>query len=178
MDADRFDTLAKRLVTPTTRRATLGAAAAGGLLSALGLSRAVPEATAQGGTCVLAFAAQLRQGPSAQQTVAPGGGRPGEVRGNLSFSLSDRGSLDHATLTLADGTSLPVVGDATGHSLQLRIGLGPQRALVAVGVGEQAIAQCQGAIDGVATGPAAGDLGDWHATAGQQTGGSEQGNGK
>jgi hypothetical protein len=34
MDADRFDTLAKRLVTPATRRATLGAAAAGGLLSA------------------------------------------------------------------------------------------------------------------------------------------------
>src|SRR3954467_8298439 len=137
MDADRFDTLARSLSLPRSRRAALGAAAAGGLLSALGVSRAVPEArAAQGGTCVVAFAAQVRQGPSSTQPLVPNGGSAGAVQGNLSFALSPRGSLDNATLTLADGTSLPVVGDATGHSLQLRIALGPQRALVAIGVGE------------------------------------------
>jgi hypothetical protein len=51
MHADRFDTLAKYLATPTTRRATLGAAA-GGLLSVRGLGRAAPVArAAQGATC-------------------------------------------------------------------------------------------------------------------------------
>ena len=152
MDADRFDTLAKRLSTPTSRRAALGAAVAGGVLGALGLTRSVPEAAAaQGQTCVLTFATTVRSGPSAGQSLAPGA-QPGQLQGQLSFALSDSGSLDNATLTLADGTSLPVVGDATGHSLQLRIALGPQRALVAVGVGEQEIARCQGAIDGLVTG--------------------------
>ena len=46
MDADRFDSLAKRLVTPTTRRASLGALAAGSFLGALGLGRAIPETRA------------------------------------------------------------------------------------------------------------------------------------
>src|SRR5215212_6308297 len=155
MDAERFDTLARALSAPRSRRAALSSAAAGGLLTALGLTRAVPETrAAQGGLCVVAFAATT--------------GRTGEVRGNLSFSLSQRGSLDNAALTLPDGTQVPVVGQATGHSLQLCIALGPQQALVAVGVGEQEITQCLGAIDGVVSGPQAGDLGDWHAAAGVQ----------
>src|SRR5215203_4800381 len=155
MDADRFDTLARSLSVPRSRRAALSSAAAGGLLSALGLSRAVPDASAaQGGTCVVDFAATTQ--------------RTGEVTGTLNFSLSGSGKLDNAALTLPDGAQLPVVGQATGHSLQLRIALGPQQALVAVGVGEQEISRCQGAIDGVATGSQSGDLGDWHATAGVQ----------
>jgi hypothetical protein len=176
MDPARFDTLARSLSAPRSRRAALSAAAAGGLLSALGLTRSVPETrAAQGGTCVLAFAAQVVQGPSTQQALTPNDTRAGEVRGDLSFSLSGSGNLDNATLTLADGTSLPVVGQATGHALQVRIDLGQRLALVAVGVGEQEIARCRGAIDGVATGPQSGDLGDWHATAAQQAGGGGQG---
>ena len=126
MDADRFDTLARSLSVPRSRRAALRGAAAGGLLSALGLTRTVPDVrAAQGGTCVVAFAAQVRQGPSMQQPLIPGG-RAGEVSGDLSFDLSAKGALQNATLTLSDGTSLPVVGDAAGHSLQLRIALGSQ----------------------------------------------------
>lgn len=166
MDADRFDTLAKRLVTPTTRRATLGAAAAGGLLSALGLRHAAPQAHAtQGGPCVLAFVAMVRQGPSVDQALTTNGSRPGELRGELSFSLSATGNLEDGTLLLPNGASLPVVGQAMGHALQVRIELAPRLALVALGVGEQEVAACQGAIDGVATGPDVGDLGDWHAAA-------------
>nr|MBA2597555.1 hypothetical protein [Chloroflexia bacterium] len=132
MDADRFDTLAKRLVAPTSRRSALGAAVGGGFLSALGFPRVVPEArAAQGGTCVLAFAAQVLQGPSVQQTLTPSGARPGEVRGDLSFSLSATGNLENASLTLGDGTSLPVVGQAMGHSLQVRIELASRVAVVA-----------------------------------------------
>jgi hypothetical protein len=166
MDADRFDTFARRLVAPTTRRTALGAAFAGGVLSAIGLGRAASETeAAQRGVCVLAFAATVRQGPSLSQALTTNGAQPGEVRGELSFALSGSGALADAVLRLSDGTSVPVVGQATGHSLQLRIELASRWALVAIGVGERAVADCRGAIDGVASGPDVGDLGDWHAAA-------------
>src|SRR5947207_2232767 len=135
MDPERFDSLAKRLGAPSSRRTALRTTAAGGLLSALGLARAVPEArAAERGTCTLAFTAQLRQGPSASQTLVPNGGGAGQVRGNLQFALDQSGKLTNATLTLLDGTAASVVGQATGYSLQVRIGLGRQQALVALGV--------------------------------------------
>ena len=179
MDADRFDTLAKRLVAPTNRRSALAAAVAGGFFSALGIGRAAPATrAAQGGICVMAFTAQVLQGPSAGQPLTPQGNRPGEVRGDLSFSLSATGNLENATLTLGDGTTLPVVGQATGYALQVRIELAPRVAIVAIGVGEREIAACQGAIDGVASGPEVGDLGDWHAAGVQQArGGGQSGGG-
>src|SRR3954468_13444426 len=78
MDPERFDTLAKRFVTPTTRRATLGGLAAGGLLSAFGLGRAIPETqAAQPQTCTLAFVATVRLGPSAQEALTTSGTEPG-----------------------------------------------------------------------------------------------------
>src|SRR4051794_15319760 len=169
MDAESFDTLARSLSAPRSRRAALGAALAGGMLSALGVSRAAPTVVAaQGQTCALAFAANVRMGPSLNRPLMANGTTPGELRGQLRFGLNAQGTLQNATVQLADGSSLPVVGQATGYSLQLRIALGPQAALVAVGVGEQEIARCLGAIDGVATGPQSGDLGDWHAAAGVQ----------
>src|SRR5687768_643302 len=95
MDADRFDSLAKRLVSPTTRRATLGGLAAGGLLSALGLSRAIPETrAAQSGTCTLAFVATVRLGPNVQQVLTTNSTQPGELRGELSFVLSQSDNLE------------------------------------------------------------------------------------
>ena len=178
MDADRFDTFTRSLGAPASRRTALGTALAGGLLSAFGLSRTVPEASAaQGGLCTLAFAAQVRQGPSANRPLVAGGA-PGELRGNMRFSLSGSGNLQNADLLLDDGSSLPVVGQATGHGFQARITFGQGRALVAVGVGEQDVTRCLGPLDGPATGPEVGDLGEWHGAAGVQNlpgGGSEGG---
>jgi hypothetical protein len=162
MDAGSFDRLTRRLVVPTSRRTALGALAASGLLDALGIGRAAPVARAQV-DCVLAFVATVRQGPSAGLPLTENGTRPGELRGELSFALTDSGMLQDGALTLPDGISLPVVGQATGHSLQVRIELAPRVALVAIGVGEEEIAACRGAVDGLATGPDLGDLGDWHA---------------
>ena len=173
MDPDRFDSLAMRLVTPTSRRATLGGLAIGGLLSALGLGQGIPETrAAQPGTCELAFVATVRLGPNADRVLTTTGSGKGELRGELRFGLSESGKLEDATLLLPDGTTLPAVGQAMGHSLQVRIELGPRLALVAVGVGEQEIAKCRGAIDGVTSGPDVGDLGDWHAAVLRQTEGS------
>ena len=138
-----------------------------------GSTRAVPEAAAaRAKPACCTFATTVRSGTERRPIRWHPAWQPGQLQGQLSFSLSRSGSLDNATLTLADGTSLPVVGDATGHSLQLRIALGARQALVAIGVGEQEIARCQGSIDGLVTG-AAGDLGDWHATAGQQAAGQQ-----
>jgi hypothetical protein len=174
VDAESFDTLTRSLSAPRSRRAALRAAAAGGLLSALGFTRAEPEArAAERGTCVVAFAAQVLQGPSIGTPLVPNAARAGELRGDLRFSLSASGNLDNAALTLPDGTQLPVVGQATGPALEVRIELAPRTALVAIGVGEQEMTACQGAIDGIVSGPQVGDLGDWHAAASQQAGGAQ-----
>ncbi|MFN8593711.1 MAG: hypothetical protein U0031_19795 [Thermomicrobiales bacterium] len=179
MDADRFDSLARQFVAPASRRTTLGAAAAG-LLSVFA-PRAVPAARAAAGeVCTLAFVASVRLGPSTAPAVIVDGQRPGEVRGELRFSLDNSGNLEDAALVLDSGEELPVVGQATGYALNARIEVAPRVAMVVVGVGEQEIAACQGAIDGVVTGPEPGDLGDWHAavTAGETAQGATGKTGK
>src|SRR4051812_39669404 len=167
MDAERFDALSKRVATPTTRRATLGAMVA----SVLGLAGAPPVArAAPGQTCTMAFIAGVRLGPSINTMLATGATQPGQLQGKLSFTLDEDGKLEKASLTLPNNTSLPVVGQATGNSLQMRIKLDERTALVALGVGEADIADCKGAIDGTTAGPQIGDLGDWHARAQGLTG--------
>ncbi len=183
MDADRFDTLARTLTSTRSRRSTLGAAVAAGFLGALGRGRGEPDRVAaqgecgangelcdlagQGGLCVIDFEATVLQGPDANRALVADG-PPGTLRGYLRFALSGSGDLQNADLLLGDGRSLPVVGQVTGHSFQVRLDFGQGRALVAVGVGEQAIARCLGRIDGTAVGPGAGDLGEFHAVAGVQ----------
>ena len=103
---------------------------------------------------------------------------PASYAASSSFALAKTGNLENAVLALPDGTSLPVVGQATGHALQVRIDLGQRLALVAVGVGEQEIAACQGAVDGLASGPDVGDLGDWHAAALRKADGAGAGAGE
>jgi hypothetical protein len=166
MDGKRFDALSRSVAVPATRRSALGSMVASGLLAAFGINLKQAPAAAQEtqeATCVVDFAATVRQGPSAGQPA-------GDVRGELSFGLSGKGNLANASLRLADGTSVPVVGQATGHSLQIRLQLAANQALVAIGVGEREITECEGAIDGLVTGPAAGDLGDFHAVVIRSTG--------
>ena len=120
MDANRFDALSKRVAAPATRRATLGAMVA----SALGIAGTAPVAkAAQGQVCTMAFVAAVRLGPSVSQALASGGNQPGQLQGELSFSLSKTGKLEQAALKLPNNTNLPVVGQAIGNALQLRIAL-------------------------------------------------------
>ena len=174
MDSERFDSLTRRLAATATRRRAISAAATSGFLGALGLGRGDVALAAQSdvGVCSVPFTAVVRDGPSADRPLTRGG-QPGELSGTLQFSLGGDGNLDQATLQLSDGTSLPVVGQASGFALQARIQLAPNLAVVAVGVGEQEIAACAGAIDGPSSGPQVGDIGDWHAgSAAQQATGS------
>lgn len=162
MDAHRFDSLTRIVAAPASRRRALGALFGGGVLGTLGQS--ARPAMAQG-VCSLDFVGTVRVGPTSTQVLTNGSSQPGEVRGVLSFGLDQAGGLESASLALADGTSLPVVGQVTGRSLHFRVAAGAGLTIVGVGVGEQEIAACQGAIDGMLTGPQAGDLGDWHALA-------------
>ncbi len=179
MDSERFDSLTRRLAAPATRRRALSAAATSGFLGALGLGRSDVARAAQlnGGVCSIPFTTVVRDGPSADRPLTRGG-QPGELSGTLQFSLDGNGNLEQATLNLTDGTSLPVLGQASGFALQARIQLAPNLAVVAVGVGEQEIAACAGAIDGPSSGPQVGDIGDWHAGSAAQTAAGSGGKGK
>ena len=138
----------------------------------LGLGRTAAQPTncepvSAGGLCVMEFQAILRQGPGAQRPLVAGA-TPGTLRGYLRYSRSTTGQLLDADLLLADGGSLPVVGQISGVALQARIDLGQDQALVAVGVGEQPLDRCLGRLDGTVTSTELGDLGEWHALAGVQ----------
>ncbi len=183
MDGDRFDSFARFLVTPPSQRsvdelsrsmarglprrtllARLGAGGLGaallGVTSADRVRAAVP--VAQAATCQLDLVANVRLGASAGTPI--GGSVPGELRAQLSFGFDDRGAITSGSLRLANGQEVPVVGQALGRALHLRVATGNQ-LLVLVGTAEQDLGSCQGAVDGMVTGPQAGDLGDWHATA-------------
>src|SRR4051812_11943301 len=103
MDSRAFDSLSKDVAQRHTRRTALGAALAGGLLGALGVVKTIPEASAaQGGACTLAFAANVRLGPSLSQPLSAQG-QPGELRGSLSFGLDQSGRLINGVLQAASG---------------------------------------------------------------------------
>ena len=108
--------------------------------------------------------------PEFNQAITPGGSQAGQLQGELSFTLSNSGKLEQASLKLPDNSNLPVVGQTTGNALQLRINLDGRVAMVAMGVGEDDIANCKGAVDGTTSGPQLGDLGEWHARARGLTG--------
>jgi len=178
MDGRAFDDMSRAMAMGMPRRqllARLGAGGLGaGLLAAIGVERtrsALPAA--QDDTCRLTLVANVRLGPSAGAVLA--GTTPGELRGELSFALGDGGAIDRGRLRLADGDELPVVGQAIGRAVHLRVQLTQRQPVVLVGTAAEDLGACRGAVDGLLTGPQAGDLGDWHATATalrRQSGGS------
>jgi hypothetical protein len=178
VDANRFDRISRSLAGRATRRRVIQGLGGGGLLAAAlhGLGRSHPGAAAQGDddlACVLDLIAAVRTGPS--EDAALGGVERGELRGELRFSLDKNGGLRDALLTLEDGTELEATGQATGSALTVRIAIPLGGTLVLVGAGESALRACRGAVDGLLTGPEAGDLGDWHASASAVSGGDSAG---
>jgi hypothetical protein len=171
MDADRFDHLSRSLADRVSRRSAVKHFGGGGILAAalagLGISRLEASAQADTATCALDLMANVRLGPSQDQQL--GGENSGELRGQLRFSLGDNGRLVDGKLRLANNTELDAVGQVAGPAITVRISIPLGGTLVLVGAGEKALRSCDGAVDGMLTGPEPGDLGDWHATA-KQTG--------
>jgi hypothetical protein len=137
-----------------------------GLVTAFGRGRSEALPAAQGETCRLAIVATVGLGPDATERMQTD--VPGELRGEISFSLSPDGAIDAGRFLLDGGPEVPVVGQATGRALNLRVDLQAVQeglALVLVGTAQEPVSRCAGVIDGLLTGPLPGDLGDWHATA-------------
>ena len=110
-----------------------------------------------GTTCDLGFSAAIELGPYAGQTM----------EGTLSLTIGADGAIDTGALQLDDGTSLPVVGQATGRSIRLRAGSDPSTVFTFVGSGEMPVDQCSGNLSGAFSGPGVQNLGVWTATESQ-----------
>ena len=180
MDPQQFDAFSRTFAQGSSRRQAMARIGAAGLLAGLttafGRGRAEALPAAQGETCRLAIVATVRLGPDATERMQTD--VPGELRGELGFSLGPDGAIDAGRLLLDGGPEVPVVGQATGRAINLRANLQAVQeglALVLVGTAEQPLTRCTGGIDGLLTGPLAGDLGDWHATATAIAGGTGTG---
>src|SRR4051812_37960485 len=155
MDADRFDRLSRSWAKNTSRRGALKSLGGGGLLAAglagLGLSRTGASAQNNGATCAIDLVANVRLGPSETQQF--GGENPGELRGQLRFSLGDNGRLVDSKLKLANNSEFDVVGQVAGPAITVRVAVSLGGTMVFIGAGEQALRSCKGAVDGMLTGP-------------------------
>jgi hypothetical protein len=169
LDADRFDHLSRSFADRVSRRSAVKNLGGGGLIAAalagLGISRSDVFAQADTATCALDIVANVRVGPDL--VVQLGGQTPGELRGQLRFAIGEQGRLIDAKLRLTNNMEFNAVGQVAGPAVTIRIAVPPNQTIVLVGAGENALRSCNGAVDGMMTGPAVGDLGDWHAVASQ-----------
>jgi hypothetical protein len=106
------------------------------------------------GSCVLAIDATVQLGPTAGQSF----------QGTLTISVGPDGAIDSGTLQFSDGSSVPVVGQATGRSIRLRAGTAPDTTITFIGSGVFPIEQCSGELTGAFVGPGLQTIGAWMAT--------------
>ena len=171
MHPSQFDAFSRKLADGVSRRQAVTRFGAAGLLAgltgALGRDRtaqALPAAQADPlSVCLLEIVANVRLGPSAGAILE--GNVPGELRGELTFAIGPNGAVDSGRLGVEGGPELPVVGQAAGRALNLRIEVSPDQTIVLIGTAARPLDQCRGDVDGLLTGPRVGDLGEWHATA-------------
>jgi hypothetical protein len=173
MDGRQFDALSRTLANRTSRRGALRAGGASAALAGFfGLGRGSVRAqdndlggddfeqTETGiqpdGSCHLYFEANVRVGPSSENEETS------KIAGLLTLRIGESGGIDDSSLELENGTIYPVIGQASGRSISIRISVGDQ-ILTAVGMSERNIRSCAGESGGPTTGPVRGDLGDWIA---------------
>jgi hypothetical protein len=150
MDANRFDHLSRSFAERTSRRHAVRGLAGGGLLAALGLSRA--KSLAQDTTtCVLDLVAGIRLGPTFDNR--PDKDEPFEFQGQLRFAIGEQGRLVGGKFRMSDTLEYDAVGQVAGPAVTIRIAIATDQTLVLVGAGEQALRSCDGAVDGLLTGP-------------------------
>ena len=107
-----------------------------------------------GDQCVLGIAGTVSLGPNQGQSF----------QGTLTLSVGQDGAIDSGTVQFQDGTTSPVVGQAIGRSIRLRVGTDPDSILTFVGSGMFPIDQCNGDLSGAFAGPGIENVGVWVAT--------------
>lgn len=108
-----------------------------------------------GEQCLFDISGTTNLGPNAGQVF----------QGTLSLSIGPDGAIDSGTLQLSDGTTVPLVGQAIGRAIRLRIGADPEQAVTFTGSGIFPLDQCTGDLTGAFVGPDLQDIGVWIATA-------------
>mgnify|MGYP001385442367 CR=1 FL=1 len=108
-----------------------------------------------GDQCQLSIAGTVSLGPNTGQSF----------QGALTISIGQDGAIDSGTVQFSDGTTSPVVGQATGRSIRLRIGTDPASVMTFVGSGVLPVDQCSGELSGAFAGPGVQNVGVWVANA-------------
>jgi hypothetical protein len=106
-----------------------------------------------GDQCTLGLAGTVSLGPNTGQSF----------QGTLTISIGQDGAIDSGTVQYSDGTTSPVVGQATGRSIRLRVGTDPDQVLTLVGSGVFPVDQCTGEFSGAFAGPGVQNVGVWVA---------------
>lgn len=159
MEPETVERLSRAVAGGMNRRQAAGRLGGGGLLAGLGIALGVrPRAlAAEVRTCAYDFAADLRAGPDSEA-----GGALARLEGVLTLEIGGDGAIDHGKLETENDT-WSIAGQSSGRAISLWVRRG-EDVLVALGVGKQRIAGCQGELRGSFTGPSGGDAGDWRAT--------------
>jgi predicted ester cyclase len=100
--------------------------------------------------CNSNFEATVHTGPSAGLSL----------QGKLAIVVKEDGALD-GQLTLADGSKVATIGQATGRAINLMLTSSDNQQFFGVGSSEYAISDCTGVLGGPFVGPMPGDSGDW-----------------
>ncbi|MCA9859838.1 MAG: hypothetical protein KC438_08955 [Thermomicrobiales bacterium] len=156
MDQQRFDRFSRSLATRTTRRQAVRNVGAGGVLGGIGAVLGVKALGAQGPvqTCALPVYAEVYLGPWLGTVY----------QGTLSLDMNVDGAIDSGAFDTLDGMSYPLVGQATGRGLDLRVDLGNDLLLTLTGTAENDFSLCQGEAAGSFSGPEMGNMGTWITT--------------
>jgi hypothetical protein len=160
MDAGRFDGLSRSFANRRSRRSALKGL---GLAGVAAVVRA-EHAPAASGACALPIVATTAVGPHKDTTYS----------GTLNLEIGDNGAIDGGSFDLDTGTSLPLVGQATGRVLNLRVALSDGGILALNGTADIDLVLCRGDASGVIGGPDDTDLGTWR-TGNNGTSGSSNG---
>lgn len=161
MDPNRFDRISRSLGQRLNRRQALGSLAVAGTALA-----AHPPALAAKGACTVQLTVSIRIGPNANQALSLTNPNLGEFSAVL--SLPPVGSTA-GSLAVGNNVTRPAIVESSGHRLDVRLNDILQGAMVLSGMASLPVAQCSGVIDGLFTGPAHGDIGDWHGVLGGVT---------
>jgi hypothetical protein len=167
MDAGRFDAFSRSLANRRSRRSALRGLGAGGLAAGLLTALGVERASAASGTCALTIFAQTSAGPHKNKTYS----------GTLNLQIGDNGAIDQGNFTTDDGQSHPLVGQATGRALNLRITIAQNTVLELNGTADIDLIVCRGAASGAFGGPSDTDIGAWRTGTGGTSGSSANSSG-
>lgn len=140
----------------TTRRQAMRQVGAGGVLGGIGAVLGVKSLQAQGAvqTCALPIYAEVYLGPWTGAVY----------QGTLNLDMNADGAIDSGSFDLIEGGSFPLVGQATGRGIDLRVDLGDEQILTLTGTAQEDFALCLGEAAGSFGGPEMGNLGTWITT--------------